>query len=209
ADPQLEAHERRNVIARTLARFNIWFDHQADRYKGLIAWALDHRWIMVGLAALSFFLAIALQIVIGGFGFVPVSDQSELNIAVQTPPGSSLDYTTLKAEEVARMVRARPEVLYTYTTVGSSTGSREVDNGSIYVRLKPKNQRSIRQEALGGVLRRRMRLLGGATAFTYASGFGGAQKQLQLQLQGPDPTILAQLAEKIEAIVRSVPGAVD
>src|SRR5205823_11581121 len=67
----------------------------------------------------------------------------------------------------------------------------------------------IRQEALGGVLRRRMRLLGGATAFTYASGFGGAQKQLQLQLQGPDPNILAQLADKIEAIVRAVPGAVD
>ncbi|PYP62193.1 MAG: AcrB/AcrD/AcrF family protein, partial [Gemmatimonadetes bacterium] len=208
-DPQLEAHERRNPVARALERFNIWFDHQADRYKGLIAWALDHRWTMVGLAALSFVLAIALQIVIGGFAFVPVSDQSELNIAIETPPGSSLDYTTLKAEEVARMVRARPEVRYTYTTVGSSTGSGEVDNGSVYVRLKPKNQRSISQDAFGQVMRKRMRLLGGATAFTYASGFGGAQKQLQLQLQGPDPTILAQLAEKIEAIVRSVPGAVD
>src|SRR5205814_4565543 len=159
ADPQLEAHERRNVIARKLARFNIWFDHQADRYKGLIAWALDHRWIMVGLAALSFFLAIALQIVIGGFAFVPVSDQSELNIAIETPPGSSLDYTTLKAEEVARMVRARPEVRYTYTTVGSSSGSGEVDNASVYVKLKPKHQRALSQDALGEVLRNRMRLL--------------------------------------------------
>src|SRR5204862_2098137 len=37
ADPQLEAHERRNAIARTLDRFNVWFDRQADRYKSLIA----------------------------------------------------------------------------------------------------------------------------------------------------------------------------
>jgi HAE1 family hydrophobic/amphiphilic exporter-1 len=200
ADPQLEAHERRNPIARALTRFNLWFDHQADRYKGLIAWSLDHRWTMVGLAALSFVLAIALQITIGGFAFVPVSDQSELNIAIETPPGSSLDYTTLKAEEVARMIRARPEVLYTYTTVGSSTGSGEVDNASVYVRLKPKKDRA---------LRNRLRLLGGATAFTYASGFGGAQKQLQLQLQGPDPEMLQTLAERIEALVRDTRGAVD
>jgi HAE1 family hydrophobic/amphiphilic exporter-1 len=209
ADPQLEAHERRNPIAQALTRFNLWFDQQADRYKGLIAWSLDHRWTMVGLAALSFVLAIALQIAIGGFAFVPVSDQSELNIAVETPPGSSLDYTTLKAEEVARMIRARPEVLYTYTTVGSSTGSGEVDNASVYVRLKPKKDRALSQEAIGQIVRNRLRLLGGATAFTYASGFGGAQKQLQLQLQGPDPTILQQLAERIEASVKETHGAVD
>ncbi|HKW09124.1 MAG TPA: efflux RND transporter permease subunit, partial [Gemmatimonadaceae bacterium] len=208
-DPQLEAHERQNPIARALTRFNTWFDHQADRYKSLIAWSLDHRWTMVGLAALSFFLAIALQIAIGRFAFVPVSDQSELNIAIETPPGSSLDYTTLKAEEVARMVRARPEVLYTYTTVGSNTGSGEVDNASVYVRLKPKKDRSLSQEGLGQILRKRLRLLGGANVFMYASGFGGAQKQLQLQLQGPDPTTLGQFAERIQSIVLSTPGAVD
>jgi hydrophobic/amphiphilic exporter-1 (mainly G- bacteria), HAE1 family len=208
-DPQLEAHERRNALARSLERFNAWFDRQADRYKGLIAWALDHRWTMVALAAASFVLAIALQVAIGGFAFVPVSDQSELNIAIETPPGSSLDYTTLKAEEIARMIRTRPEVLYTYTTVGSSTGSGEVDNASIYVRLEPKNKRSVSQDELGQILRQRMRLLGGATAYTYASGFGGAQKALQLQLQGPDATVLGQLADRIADMVRQTPGAVD
>src|SRR5262249_36700056 len=80
-DPQIEAHERRNPIARALDRFNTWFDRQADRYRGLIAWALDHRWAMVGLALASLVGAIALQVAIGGFGFVPVSDNSELNVA--------------------------------------------------------------------------------------------------------------------------------
>ncbi len=208
-DPQLEAHDRRNAVARALERFNLWFDRQAERYKGLIAWALDHRWTMVGLAIASFIGAIVLQIVIGGFAFVPVSDQSELNIAIETPPGSSLDYTTLKSEEIARLVRAHKEVAYTYTTTGSSSGSGEVDAGSIYVRLVPKSQRSISQEDLAQTLRTEMRAVGGATAYTYASGFGGAQKELQLQLQGPDQNILNQYAEEIEKVVASVPGAVD
>ncbi len=209
ADPQLEAHERRNPIARTLDRFNLWFDRQADRYKSLIAWALDHRWTMIALAAASFVFAIALQIAIGGFAFVPVTDQSELNIAIETPPGSNLDYTSLKAEEIARMIRSRPEVEYTYTTVGSTSGSSEADNATIYVRLKPKNKRSVSQDDLGQILRTDMRQVGGATAFTFASGFGGAQKQLQLQLQGPDQTVLNGYADRIAKIVSAVPGAVD
>src|SRR5690349_13759149 len=208
-DPQLEAHERRNGIARALERFNVWFDRQAERYKTVIAWALDHRWTMIGLAVGSFFGAIALQVVAGGFAFVPVSDQSELNIAIQTPPGSSLEYTTLKAEEIARLIRGHREVQYTYTTVGSTTGASTFDNGSIYVRLVPKKDRSISQDALGQVIRQEMRAIGGATTFTYASGFGGAQKQLQLQLQGPDQNVLNTYAEQVRQIVASTPGAVD
>src|SRR5205823_3401798 len=159
-DPQLESHERRNPIARALERFNQWFDRQAKRYEGVIAWALDHRWTMVALAAASFVGAIALQVAIGGFGFVPVSDQSELNIAIETPPGSSLDYTTLKAEEIARIVRARPEVMYTYTTVGTGSGSGEVDNAAVYVRLKPKKERALSQDQLGQIIRKEMRTVG-------------------------------------------------
>src|SRR6266550_194778 len=74
-DPQTEAHERRNPVARTLDRFNRWFDHTADRYRGLIAWALDHRWWMLVIAVSTFVLAIALQVVFGGVAFAPDSDR--------------------------------------------------------------------------------------------------------------------------------------
>src|SRR6185503_5072614 len=60
ADPQVEAHERRNPIARTLERFNAWFNRQAERYKSLVAWALDHRIAMVIIATASFVGALAL-----------------------------------------------------------------------------------------------------------------------------------------------------
>ena len=209
-DPQIESHERRNPIARTLEKFNVWFDRQAERYKSVIAWALDHRWSMIGLAAFVFVAAIALQVMFGGFGFAPLSDNSELNIEVDTPPGSSLDYTTLKAEEAAQIARRHPEVLYAYTTVGSASGSGAVDNATIYVRLKPKKDRSIGQDEFGQVLRKELARMGGATAYTFAAGgFAGNQKQLQLQLQGPDANALAQLAEPIADSVRATPGAVD
>ena len=210
ADPQIEAHERRNPIARALDRFNVWFDRQANRYRGGVAWALDHRKTMIALAAASFIGAIALQVMCGGFGFVPNSDRSELTVTVEAPPGSSLEYTRVVTEQVARMVRAHPEVLYTYSTVGSASGSGGVDIGSVYIRMKPKAERSISQNAFGIRLRRELRAVGDATAYLLeAGGPGGGQKPLQLQLQGDDDRMLSQLSDSIARIVRTVPGAVD
>lgn len=209
-DPQIESHERRNAIARMLDRFNKWFDRQASRYERIIGWALDHRWLMMSIAAASFVFAIVLQVMFGGFGFAPLSDNSELNVEVDTPPGSSLEYTTLKAEEAARMARAHSEVAYVYTTVGTSTGSGEVDQATLYVRMVPKHQRHISQDAFGQLLRTEMANIGGATAYTYAAGgFAGNQKAMQLQLQGPDANALVTLAEQIADSVKKTPGAVD
>jgi HAE1 family hydrophobic/amphiphilic exporter-1 len=211
ADPQVEAHERRNPIARTLDRFNRWFDHQAERYQRVIGWALDHRLAMVLIAVGSFVGALVLQATVGGAGFIPVSDRSEVSMIVETPPGSNLEYTRLKSEEVARIARSHPEVAYTYTAIGTPIPLRApgVDQSLIYVRLIPKAKRSISQDALGSVLRREVGRVGGASVSVFTSGFGGAMKQIQIEMRGEDPTVLTRLATRAAALVREVPGAVD
>jgi HAE1 family hydrophobic/amphiphilic exporter-1 len=153
--------------------------------------------------------AILLQGAVGRFDFVPLSDYSEINIAIELPPGASLQYTTQQAERVAALARSHKEVLYTYTTIGSASGAGGVDNGSIYVKLRPKSERTISQERLAQQLRREFAAVGGVTAYTYASGFGGNQKTIQMQLTGPDNTVLNQLAEQIADRVKRVHGAAD
>src|SRR2546428_1814473 len=138
-DPMLSAYwpdphyppEQRAWISRVLDRFNAWFDRQAESYKTLIAWALDHRWTMVTLAILTFVGALALPALgILGASFFPVTDDSEFNIRLETPPGSNLEYTRLKALEAARIARTKPEVAYTYTTVGGQ--SEAVDQATLF-----------------------------------------------------------------------------
>jgi len=213
-DPQVEAGGMGGGgwISRSLGRFNRWFDRQADRYRTVIAWALDHRLAVVGIAAGSLIGALALQFLFGGFGFVPISDRSEIDIEFETPPGSSLEYTRIKALELDRLIRSHDYVAYTYTTVGGGTlelGTAGVDEGNIYVRLRPKHERRLSQDEIGRQLRDELASVGGVTAFVFSGGFGGAQKQIQLELRGPDAERLAVLAEEIAAVVREVPGAVD
>src|SRR3954454_10806 len=211
ADPQTEGHERRNPIARTLDRFNRWFDQQTGGHQGVIAWALDHRLAMALIALGSFFGAILLQAMFGGAGFIPVSDRSEINLIIQTPPGSSLEYTRLKSQEVDRIARRHPEVSYTYTAIGTPIPliAPGVDQALTYVRLTPKRSRHISQDALGEQLRKELARVGGTSVSVFTSGFGGAMKQIQVEMRGEDPTVLTRFATQAAALVRQVPGAVD
>ena len=210
-DPELEAHQK-GPVTRVLERFNLWFNRQADRYQEVIAWALDHRLAMVGIATATFVVAI-LMIRSGhpGGGLVPDSDRSEINLIVEAPPGSSLEYTRRKVDEVVTLLRRHPEVAYTYSTLGTQVFLKApgVNQALVYARLTPRASRSLAQKDLGSILRRELARLGGADVSVFTSGFGGAVKQIQLQLRGPDMAVLTDLAEKVEAEVRKVPGAVD
>src|ERR1700722_14536697 len=209
-DPAIEAHaRRRSVVGRALERFNHWFDAQADRYKTLIAWALDHRWLMVGITMVTFVGALALQAIRRNNGLVPISDRSEFTVGVETPAGSNLDYMRLKLQELDRLLRAHPEVAYTYATVGSGATSGAIDEGLIYVRLVPKSARRISQKDFAAVARQDLATVGGVTAYVFADGFDLNQKQIQIKIQGNDYAALAQVATQVAAVVRAVPGAAD
>jgi hydrophobic/amphiphilic exporter-1 (mainly G- bacteria), HAE1 family len=217
ADPQVEGHERRNPLARAIERFNTWFNRQADGYTRLIGWALDHRWWMAALAVFAFTGAIFLQVQYGGFGFVPNSDRSELTIQVETPPGSNLAYTKMKTEEAARLARSHADLTeYTFSTVGGSDAGQQPggeigsgDLGSVYVRMVPKKNRNMSQNDFGEMLRKESAQIGGANVYVFTSGFGGARKQIQVELRGADAVTLNRLADSVMKIVKSVPGAVD
>jgi HAE1 family hydrophobic/amphiphilic exporter-1 len=147
-----------------------------------------------------------------GSAFFPEDDRSEFILKIETPPGSNLQYTRLKAQEAARIVRSHPEVRYTYTTLGEgATGS--VDVGNIYVKLRPKaarkkdNQRSVAQ--LARDLRTQMSRVAGATMSVFENDFSGGFKQIMVQLRGQDSKVLAAFAEVVRAEVQKIPGAVD
>jgi HAE1 family hydrophobic/amphiphilic exporter-1 len=210
-DPQVEAGAKRGPVGRVLLAFNAWFDRQAERYRGVVAWALDHRWAMVLLAVGSLVGAMVLQATVGGAEFAPQSDRSEIEFLVETPPGSSLDYTRRKVEAAAALTRAHPEVEYTFSTIGVPLPFRtpSVDQALVYVRLKPKSEREASQAEVADRMRAELERLGGADVSVFSGGFGGAQKQVQLQVSGPDLRQLQQVAEQLRDKVAAVPGAVD
>ena len=205
-DPEATG-EKRTWLSRKLDVFDRAFTRLTNRYKKVISWALRHRFLMVVLALVAFFGALAIPASGAvGSGFFPVEDRSEFQITLETAPGSNLEYTKTKVLAAVELARKRPEVMYAYSTVGGRTGA---DTAQIYVRLTPKKQRKVHQDIVAQGLRNDIRSLSGVTAYITTGFGGGGFRQIQIQLIGPDTDVLNGIAERVAAEVRKVPGAVD
>lgn len=206
-DPDHDKNAKRRGLGRVLQRFNIWFDHQAERYSRLISWALKHRKSMWVLAFGSFFGAIVLQGMYGGSGFLPETDDGGVVISVRAPSEASLEYTSIKAEQAAMIARQLPEQLYTQTTVGTQGN---ITRAQVFVRLKKEYERDRSSREIAAELRAKVKQLVGAEYTVSADLNGGGDgKALQIQFRGPDSRVLEGLVMDFVEKLKTVPGAVD
>jgi HAE1 family hydrophobic/amphiphilic exporter-1 len=210
-DPQAEGTASRGRFGRLLVRFNESFAGLGVRYRGLIQWALGHRLITLGIAALSFVAAIAMVAtgVVGG-QFFPKSDEGQTLVAIETPVGSSLSYTSAKALDVVSYLRQQAEVAYTYATIGGSQQNGAVNQGQVYVKLKPRRERRRNQQQFEATIRRDLPRFQGVIARVLQIGaVGGASAPIVLHLEGENLDKLREFASSTLTSLRDVPGLVE
>ena len=208
-DPHSASHHSGgNLLTRLITRFNVWFDAMAERYRGVIAWAVGHRKSTLAIAAASFVGAFALFPFIGG-AFTPDVDNGEYTVTFETPEGSSLAYTRSKLAQVDAALRAMPEVRYTYATIGAgATGT--VTNGEVFVKLVPQAEREASQLDLMARTRQVLApVYGVRTAVLDASGPGGTQSPLIVNVRGNAVDTLQQISAQVAAAMHAMPGVVD
>jgi hydrophobic/amphiphilic exporter-1 (mainly G- bacteria), HAE1 family len=210
-DPMLSAYwgdppdhhlQPKTGLSLKLKQFNDWFDHQADRYGNVIAWALHHRRWMIAFAIVSFFAAIFLQFKFGGSSFLPKEDGNTLAVDVRSPASSNLEYSRLKLEAAAVMARTLPETKATNSYV-NPTGGR------IYVDIGKSTQRQRSAQDIAIELRHRISQLVGAEYTVLDDLSNGASKPVQIRFSGTDSRKLLAITSDFMAQLRQVPGAVD
>jgi HAE1 family hydrophobic/amphiphilic exporter-1 len=201
-DPVGYAHQEKRGLGKVLARFNVWFDHQSDRYGNVIAWALHHRRSMTAIAVASLVGALALQATVGGSSFLPSSDVGTVAIDVRIPSSASLEYAKLKVEKAAELARTIPETVATNSQVNATGGRVYVDLGK-----STKRKRSASEIAVD--LRALMARLVGAEYVVLDDLNNGVRKPVQIQFSGPDSRRLMAITSDFMQKLAKVPGAVD
>jgi len=185
-----------------LTHFNEWFDHQANRYGNVIAWALHHRKWMAFIAGVSFVAALVMQYFVGGSSFLPATDGDTIAIEVRTPSSASLEYARLKVEKAAEIARTMPETVATNSSVNPGGGRIFVDIGK-----STKRQRSGSEIAVD--LRNRMLQIIGAEYTVLDDLNNGARKPVQILFSGADSRRLMDITSDFMEKLAKVPGAVD
>ena len=218
ADPELEhgGHaETRKRVRNPIRKFAFWFDDQfektADRYKGWLAAALNHRALVMGVAVASI-VGAGLMYPLLGFTWMPDYDAGEFDVNFRAAPGSRVEYTTAKGHEVADSIRKMPEVEFTYLTVGGGGGfGRGSNGGQIYVRLSEKANRDRSQQEIQSELRTKLPQVTGVrpNIGQTRSIFGGFGQPIRIFVQGPEATRLKLAAEQVMETIRNVEGVAE
>ena len=207
-DPSIHLQGRRKGLARWLERFNSWFDASADRYRGAIGWALDHR-KSVMLAALGAFIGGLAIFSTLESSFMALYDKGEFQVSFKTAPDASMAETEDRLHAVLAKVADIPEIDHTYATIGAGDNGT-VRDGLLYLKLKERSERKRGQFELQRLVRERLGQVAGITISIEEVGqIGGAQKPLNVNLKGDDLATLKLLGQKLKEELYKVPGIVD
>jgi HAE1 family hydrophobic/amphiphilic exporter-1 len=189
--------------------------HAVDAfYTRLLEWSMAHRGIVAGVAVLVLLSSVPL-FMIANKNFLALDDQSEFEINVRAPEGTSLESTEVITNRIASAVRdGLPEVAYTLVTVsGDAGGTRNLSN--IYVRLKPIEERHREQFALMVLVRDTIlpplakNLRTSVQQIANIGGSGAQNADVQFVVNGPDLKKLEQISRQLVERVRSISGVVD
>jgi HAE1 family hydrophobic/amphiphilic exporter-1 len=187
-------------------------------YTRMLEWSMAHRWVIATLAVLVLFSSVPIFRVVN-VNFTPQDDQSEFDVSLRAPEGTSLEATEVLANRVATAIRELPEVVYTMVTVaGDSAGT--LNTASIYVRLKPIDDRErdqfvlmdeVRNDILPKVSPEGVRTALQAPGIAGGGGGGGGQGQgdVQFVMQGPSLAELERASNTLAERAKSITGLVD
>ncbi len=197
-----------------------WFRAVDGVYAFLLRFSMAHRWVIVLLCVATFISIFPLFVGIPGTGFggvgknfLPVDDQSQFEVTVRAPEGSSMGATSQIFERIAAEIRKLPGVTDTLATVGGGQ-QQVVNSGSIYVKLSDIQNRTKSQEMLMADTRDLLKqfpseLRTGVQPVQAFSGGGFRSANVQFLIAGPDLKKLEEYSTKIMEKMRTLPDAVD
>jgi HAE1 family hydrophobic/amphiphilic exporter-1 len=141
-----------------LGKFFAWFNRVFDR---TTAGYVSYTTILVRRASLTIVIVAGVAVMAGLFGsrlaagFIPEEDQGIMGVNVTLPAGSSLERTSAVLSKVEQIVGAT-EGVDAYQTIGGYgvvTSTYQPNFGTIFIRLKPWDERSDPALQVRGIMR--------------------------------------------------------
>ena len=196
-------------------------------YRRVITFALRRRALVLitAIAALVVIFWVSFQRL--GFEFLPGTDQGQIAVSIELPPGSSLAATEAVADRAEKLIRDTPDVAATFSNVGQVLGGfgyipqQGGQFAQINVRLIPRQTvtnknpkfRKRSDEAITTELRGKLDALARETHARISANalqnVQGVSAEVQIMLQASDLDKLNTFANQVKDRIAQVPGVRD
>ncbi|MDI6726338.1 MAG: efflux RND transporter permease subunit, partial [Smithellaceae bacterium] len=203
------------------------YDERFTRMKGLylaiLHWSLANR-KKVLLMAFGIFALSLLILPLLGREFMPKQDIPLMLMKINMPVGTELAETNRVVRDIENIILQQPETAFAVSFIGLSTerkidvawgsGTADVNEGQIFVRLTEKDQRRKTADEVADFVRKSIPKIRGAEIDFFdmgqmLSGAMGDQSPIAIKVFGRDLEVINRVAEEIAAAARTVPGTRD
>ncbi|MCP4678223.1 MAG: efflux RND transporter permease subunit [Deltaproteobacteria bacterium] len=193
-----------------------------DRYRPLLGWALDHRKIVLAIAALVVLNATFLAIRLGS-EFVPRLREQAIVINTVRIAGVSLEESVRYGTQIERLLLERysNEIEHIWTRTGTAevaTDPMGLEVSDIFITLRPRDNwhaASTQDELVDSMSATLEDMPGMRSVFTQPiemrvnEMIAGIRSDVGIKLFGDDFKSLRQKADEIRRVVEEIPGATD
>lgn len=183
------------IIDHTLKFFDRMQTWLEDKYVGILRVTLK-RPSLVLIAAFVIFVVSLVSIKFIPKTFLPPQDNGEFMVALDLPPGTSLEKMDKVANEVDQLLRKQKEIFQTVMTVGNISGESNI--ASIFVEMVPSSNRKINTSDFKAQIRDLLK------SYAYANPVvkdqdkvGGGQRAFNLYLVGSDQEQLEKVSQVV------------
>jgi HAE1 family hydrophobic/amphiphilic exporter-1 len=172
-------------------------------YLKSLRWSLANRGKTV-LGAITIFAASVVLALFIPTGFFPDTDQSQSELHIELPPGATLADNLAVTGHLSEMLRTRSEVRHVLVSAG---GQGDIRKSNLFIKLAPRNERSITQKQFESSMRPALLSVPGIR-FGF-SGTGFSDKDISIILSGDDGAALDKVSEQLVTAMGTIPEVVN
>ena len=190
-------------------------------YTPALHFVLQHRWPVVTFAIALVILA-SVQVTRLGTEFLPSLDEGDIALHALRIPGTSLSQAVEMQTTLEARLREFPEVSHVFTKIGTAEIATDPMPPSVadtFIIMKPRESwpdpRKPKTRLIAEMETAAKKIPGNRYEFTqpiqmrFNELIAGVRSDLAVKVYGDDLDTLVELAEQIEKVVSTVPGAAD
>ena len=173
-------------------------------YTKLVRWSVRHRFATVGLGLLIFAGSIASFFLLPS-AFIPADDSGRALLAIELPPGTMLEDTRSRTNDLTGRILARPDVKSVFVNGGKLLGTgAEVRKATLVINLVEKERRKLGQTQIAEEIGRD---LASVPDMRYWFLRDNGQRGFALVVSGRDGAAVNRVAADLTSQSKRVTGA--
>lgn len=192
-----------------------WLIKLTDRYSKILHWSLYHKKIILISVTVLFILSLGLAAFLGG-EFLPRTDEGFINVMLESPAGTPIEKTRLYAYKIEDIIKEVVDKdilesvsIFYGTREGIGAYGTTSSTIELFVKLIPKEKRSVSQFEIQDRLRKKFDEIPGITYTFQEGGSFTTEKAIEVKVFGFDIDGAKAIANELKSKMENVNGLVD